>query len=510
LVTQGHQPSRIGGEVAVKAFLFGLLVVALPGLALADAPVDGTTWYSIVTGSGAVLGHASRTIMRTRDGTEIVEEQDTDEKDEGSPSPAAPAFTVPGGITTSSRTVREEDAAGRTVSVSTSSKTGLEWHNDWWRNDARIVGGKAEVTHQTPAETRVVTVALPPGVRFDGGEALLRNWKPAASPRLEFDAFNIDAMAVEHVVIEAVPDRPVDPRGTVMALRKRYDGATLLGVSHLTLDAAGAIVAVTQPTFGMEITIRMTDKDTALAAHPPYRLLPAVMSKSPYRIAGSAMLGHIRYRFGFKDGIAFTLPQTGEQRVTAGPGFATVDICADCGPGLPSDAATLADARKATAWMQSDDPRILTIAAPVAKLDISDTKKMEILAEKTRLYLGRIDFAGHYSALETLSRHAGDCTEAATLLAALGRAAGIPTRVADGLVYSRESYHGVANIFMPHSWTLAWTDGRWRSFDAALDTFDNTHIALVVGDGDQRELSAASELASLLVWDNIAEVRASP
>jgi hypothetical protein len=106
-----------------------------------------------------------------------------------------------------------------------------------------------------------------------------------------------------------------------------------------------------------------------------------------------------------------------------------------------------------------------------------------------------------------MSRHAADCTDAAVLLAAFGRAAGIPTRVASGLVYSRESYHGVSNVFMPHSWTLAWVDGKWRSFDLALDDFDSTHIALTIGDGDERSVLAAGQLAGLLNWENMAEIR---
>jgi len=89
----------------------------------------------------------------------------------------------------------------------------------------------------------------------------------------------------------------------------------------------------------------------------------------------------------------------------------------------------------------------------------------------------------------------------------LGRAAGIPMRVASGLTYSRESYHGVSNAFMPHSWTLAYVDGRWRSFDLALNEFDSTHIALTIGDGDPRSVAAAGQLASLLVLDSLAEVR---
>ena len=96
------------------------------------------------------------------------------------------------------------------------------------------------------------------------------------------------------------------------------------------------------------------------------------------------------------------------------------------------------------------------------------------------------------------------------LLAALGRAAGIPTKVANGVVYSRQRYHGVSNAFMPHSWTLAYVDGAWRSFDLALDNFDATHIALTIGDGDARSVQAASQLAGLLRWAQMSEVRPRP
>ena len=109
---------------------------------------------------------------------------------------------------------------------------------------------------------------------------------------------------------------------------------------------------------------------------------------------------------------------------------------------------------------------------------------MEVLLERAIPYLEEADFNGHYSALDTLERRRGDCTEAAVLLAALGRAAGIPTRVVSGVSYSRQSYHGVSNAFIPHSWVVAYVDGRWRSFDLALREFDSAHIALTIGDGD--------------------------
>jgi hypothetical protein len=90
---------------------------------------------------------------------------------------------------------------------------------------------------------------------------------------------------------------------------------------------------------------------------------------------------------------------------------------------------------------------------------------------------------GYASALETLRAREGDCTEHAVLLAALGRARGIPTRVVNGLAYA-SAFAGRQQVFVPHAWVQAWIGDRWASFDAALPGFDAGHIAFSAGDGD--------------------------
>ena len=90
---------------------------------------------------------------------------------------------------------------------------------------------------------------------------------------------------------------------------------------------------------------------------------------------------------------------------------------------------------------------------------------------------------GYASALEVSQTRSGDCTEHALLLAGLGRALGIPTRVATGMAYV-ENWLGTQNAFVPHAWTQAFVGGKWVSYDAALSGFDAGHIALSYGDGD--------------------------
>ncbi len=462
---------------------------ALLLLLAAATPQTAPIWYRITVGDGTPIGHAAHSIVDRADGRDIIDEQEISliEREHGA-------------IHLIDRTVVTEDKAGRTVSVVTSSEGG----GGWSQSNARISAGAADIVRRTRVESRTVHVALPPDVRFDDGDGLLPGWNPAVTPRLEFDALNVAAMAVEHVVIEPLPG---DVRGGVIALRRHYAGGALRSVAQLVLDRDHRIVGVKQPLLGALIELGETDRDTALRRYKPNTVSLDLMIKAPFRIPPSALQGHIRFHFAFRGGVAFALPDTGEQRATQSPDGVTVDICAHCGPGLPGDPAALADALKPTAWLQSDHPKLKAIAGPLARSGMSDARKMALLAKKAREILHDVDFKGHYSALEALERGAGDCTEDAVLLAALGRAAGVPTKVVNGLVYVRGQYHGVSNAFLPHSWTLAWIDGAWRSLDMTLGTFDTSHIALTIGDGDVRSVLAASELASLLQIETMAEVK---
>lgn len=80
------------------------------------------------------------------------------------------------------------------------------------------------------------------------------------------------------------------------------------------------------------------------------------------------------------------------------------------------------------------------------------------------------------SALAVLETKQGDCNEHAVLLTALCRAAGVPSRVAAGLVHLNGSffYHAWCEVFL----------GRWVSADPTMDQFpaDVSHIKFVDGD----------------------------
>ena len=475
-------------------------LVPLAGLALLSigaAPRDTGVHFLLTTGDGTVIGRIHSTVTPTAQGRVRTSEQIV-------------TLETAGELTRiSERRTTTEDKDGRVLSSTEETRTG----QTWVRREAVIGQSRADFTVSNRLNSRVTSLPLPANVRFDSGAGLLAQWVTNPTDRLTFDNLSLDSMAIDRVTITKIADGTVP--GTIEAIRMRSGGdksggEEFRGIARLTIDRTGRIVRMVQPMFGMTASIEATSRANALKPRPPFRLLDQSIVKAPFRIGTAALTGKIRYSFGFKDGLAIPLPETGEQRRRSTASGATLDICSDCGPGLPTGAAYLAAARKPTHWMESDHPRLLAIAAPVAAMTISDARKMELLRSRAEPYIARVSFAGHFTALQTLQRKAGDCTEAAVLLAALGRAAGIPTKVVNGLVYSRAYYHKISNAFMPHSWTLAYVDGRWQSFDLALEAFDSSHIALTVGDGDARSMAAASQIAGLLEWNNVTEVRSRP
>jgi hypothetical protein len=86
------------------------------------------------------------------------------------------------------------------------------------------------------------------------------------------------------------------------------------------------------------------------------------------------------------------------------------------------------------------------------------------------------------SAREVLRTKVGDCNEHTALFVAMARAAGIPARIAVGLVY----IHGA---FYYHAWPEVYLDGGvWLPVDPTLNQFpaDATHLRLARGGLDKQ------------------------
>ena len=84
-----------------------------------------------------------------------------------------------------------------------------------------------------------------------------------------------------------------------------------------------------------------------------------------------------------------------------------------------------------------------------------------------------------FSALDVLSGRKAECQGHTYLYAAFARSLGIPTRVVNGIVYTRK-YGG----FLYHTWAESLVDGSWVPVDPTLDQLpaDATHLKIVEGE----------------------------
>jgi len=146
--------------------------------------------------------------------------------------------------------------------------------------------------------------------------------------------------------------------------------------------------------------------------------------------------------------------------------------------------------------VQSNDPSIRRLAEEIAGGSASAEERiarilrwLEHNVEKAPLDV--------FSALDVLQQRKAECQGHAYLYTALARAAGIPTRVVNGLVYSQD-FDG----FLYHSWTESLVGSRWQAVDPTFGqrTADATHIKLVEGEN-------LAELMPLMDWVGKVKIR---
>ncbi|MDG1929603.1 MAG: transglutaminase-like domain-containing protein, partial [Nitrospinaceae bacterium] len=126
-----------------------------------------------------------------------------------------------------------------------------------------------------------------------------------------------------------------------------------------------------------------------------------------------------------------------------------------------------------TAEVQSRHKMIQTLARELS----ADGKSKWQVAKDINLWVHlnlKKEMIDTVTALDALLEKRGECQSHTYLFAALARASGIPTRIVNGLVYSRE-YEG----FLYHAWPEVFV-GEWKAMDPTFgqDRVDATHIKL--------------------------------
>ena len=235
---------------------------------------------------------------------------------------------------------------------------------------------------------------------------------------------------------------------------------------------------------GLTLETIACPEECALAETQPAEFFTQAFAASPRDLGAPVDADHLVYTIRANGEEAIHFPESSEQRVERRPdGALIVRVAAQAAPE-PVQSFIASEWLGQTRWLQTGAPELIALLATAGGGGDDPRAVMQRLERFVRGYVSQKNLSvGYASALETARSRSGDCTEHALLLAALGRAAGIPTRIATGLAYV-DDWLGADDVFIPHAWTQALIDGRWVSFDAALFGFDAGHLALSYGDGD--------------------------
>ena len=378
--------------------------------------------------------------------------------------------------------------------------------------------GKLDVVTTENGKTSKKTVDWPEGALMSGGLSLLKVSK-GLKKGTTFNLVRFDPMSqTEQIITIKVGEKQkVDLLGRVVMLTKITETRTSEDRKFervMYVDDNVNILKEEADLFGMKMVALACSKEFAFSESDLPDYIAAMLIPCPSRLTQKQIkeAGSISYRLSPKptSKMKIALPSTANQVVKqADSGDLIITVtpkAARAGGQMPykgTDTAAL-EALKPNDMLQSEDKLVIKLAAQAVG-DITDPAKAAKAIEKfvADYITDKMLSVGEASAAEVALSRQGDCSEHAVLAAAMCQSAGIPARVASGLVYV-EKFRDKSNVFAPHGWFQVYLSGQWIDFDATLKGFTPGHIALQVGDGTQTEFPG---LARMLRNYKFAEVK---
>ena len=358
------------------------------------------------------------------------------------------------------------------------------------RSEALFRDGKIELKTESggKAYSRTIdggeNILGPEGVRLLTLKALK---KPGDA--VEFRTFAAELEAVSRGTRKVLSREPLAIDGRTIEALKVEETIEAGGITGtLWLDAGGEAVKQVMPTpFGEGVVI-LSDRATALAAASGGALPPEMFERSilrsNVRLPRAREIDRLTVRLTARDP-GWKWPEIKLPTETvraAGDGTLEVSVLRPAPPGALTIPVPVTDANReyleANAYVQSDQVELKALASEI----LGGEKTLFAAALKLRRYVAdnmKFDLGIALApSSEILRDRRGTCVGYATLLAALARAAGIPSRVVIGYVYAQGMFGG-------HAWTEVLADGRWIPIDAAIPSTG-------VADAARIGLSAAS------------------
>jgi len=276
------------------------------------------------------------------------------------------------------------------------------------------------------------------------------------------------------------------------------------------VDGDGTLVSTESmlPGIGKMMTRLATKAEAKVESDGPAPELLVqtfITPDKPIKDSSNAIRATLRLKV--KQGKMPAIPAAGAQRVEMSDDGQSAVLNIDINDNLPAAETDLSNTEftSASAMVDINDDLIKKLSnrglEGMQEQENSGAGDLMKQAEALRKFVHRhISKKGMQtafaSASETAKTRTEDCSEHGVLLCALLRAAGIPARVASGLVYAN-SFEGHEGIFGWHMWTQALIDGKWVDFDATLPRrYNAAHV--LTGTSSLSDGLGSSDLASLI------------
>jgi hypothetical protein len=347
----------------------------------------------------------------------------------------------------------------------------------------RIDGNRLELTIAGPSGTRteVKELSEPPALSMNLSRRLAAGGLVTGA-RHQFSMFDPATLTNAPLVVDVLGRDVVRAAGRpIPAFKVRMSFGALVSTSWIS--DVGEVVREESP-MGLIVVKESPERATALAV--PGQVMTdlleaaAVVPVPARRIENPDAVELLRVRLTGFDASGDDLQGAGQ--TVEGDVFEVRDARKLRAQPLDPHAARFTAPEP---FVESDAPEIVAEARRVAPDSMAPRATAERLVRHVNALIEKKPTVSLPSAREVLRTKVGDCNEHTALYVALARAAGLPARIAVGLVH----LHGA---FYYHAWPEVYlkegVGGLWLPVDPTLNQFpaDATHIRLARGGLDKQ------------------------
>ncbi|MHB8883218.1 MAG: transglutaminase-like domain-containing protein [Thermodesulfovibrionales bacterium] len=310
---------------------------------------------------------------------------------------------------------------------------------------------------------------------------MLRGLKPG--DRLSVPVFDPSLAGIEELELKVVSEERIMSLGRLQEAYKVIGNIKGLEFA-LWVNKQGEVLREESP-MGFSL-VRESREDALRPTKPSLDLIS--QAAVPFSMKLPRSPGYLRVRITGIELKGLDL-DGGRQRLQGNILEITREFMAGEGRGLiPSGEKTgrtgeaLDEYLKDTIFIQSKDPLITGRARGIVQQEKDPLQAARLINEWVFRNIEKTPAITLPMAVDVLKTKKGDCNEHTTLFVSLARAAGIPARIAVGLVWKD-------GFFYYHAWPEFFA-GRWIAADPTFGQFpaDASHIRLIAGDLDRQVL----------------------